>query len=672
MSLRIRALQLHVKTPAGPYGCYFEFSDGLVVLHAGNTMGKSTCVHSILYALGLEGMLSSKHDVPLPRAMTHVISDSDGQQHQVLESHVMLEIENHAGEVLTIQRPVRSSLNTRLVRTWSGPKLTNPAGVYEQSDRFVRVEGAAQRTDGFHYVLARFLGWALPPVTRYQGSPCPLYLECIFPLIVIEQKRGWGGIQARMPTHFGIREPERRAIEFLLDLDQYKIVMARQKLETQASEIRVEWTHLFNEYISVARRAGGVARDVVRTPTDKWPPATPPRILVPKDETLIALDVHVSQLRQVLQRLEREEIPRVEQVSVELREQLATAQEELAHGESAIERLTQELEGDRLQGQAVAERIAALNEDLRHNMDIIRLQQYGSTLGLATARQECPTCGQHLPDTLLPQRVESMAVDENIQLLREQVATFEALQKDTERLIAVREAMLSAAKERAEELRERVRVQKRALTADGRAPSEVAIHERLQTEQQVRNLQALLDESERVVAQLEMLVVRWRQVQEQLEQASSSTISSSDERKLHLLEVAFLEQLKEYRFESFPVEELKISRETYRPEHEGFDLGVDISASDMIRTIWAYLSGLLELRRQEETKHPGLLILDEPRQQSTSPVSFATFLRRASRAAQYGEQVIFATSEEKTVLVSALKNTRYSLIEVVGRVIKPV
>jgi|SRR5580692_748686 hypothetical protein len=60
-----------------------------------------------------------------------------------------------------------------------------------KNDYFVRVEGAAQRPLGFHNSLSSFLGWQLPTVSRFDGSDVPLYLECIFPLFIVEQKHGW-------------------------------------------------------------------------------------------------------------------------------------------------------------------------------------------------------------------------------------------------------------------------------------------------------------------------------------------------------------------------------------------------------------------------------------------------------------------------------------------------
>src|SRR4029077_15366375 len=134
-------------------------------------------------------------------------------------------------EIVTVQRTIVShTKRTNLISVWDGPLLTDANAILSKKDFFVRIEGAAQRPLGFHTYFASFLGWHLPIVSRFDGSDAPLYLECIFPLFVVEQKHGGSGIQARMPTHFRIREMGKRSIEFVLKLDSYAIAAERQRL----------------------------------------------------------------------------------------------------------------------------------------------------------------------------------------------------------------------------------------------------------------------------------------------------------------------------------------------------------------------------------------------------------------------------------------------------------
>jgi AAA domain len=142
MSLRIRRLQIAMATQSGPFGVEVSFTDGLNVLAAPNTSGKSTCVMSILYALGLEGMLGPTQNPPLPDAMSRRLTHNE-KEINVIESRVRLEVENHRKEFLTVDRLVTGLPQHRqLIRGVLGPALTAPTATYPRKDFYVRTSGA--------------------------------------------------------------------------------------------------------------------------------------------------------------------------------------------------------------------------------------------------------------------------------------------------------------------------------------------------------------------------------------------------------------------------------------------------------------------------------------------------------------------------------------------------
>jgi predicted ATP-binding protein involved in virulence len=49
--MRLRHLRIRIQTSNGPYGTDIPFPDGMVVIWADNSMGKSTCVKSCQRAL---------------------------------------------------------------------------------------------------------------------------------------------------------------------------------------------------------------------------------------------------------------------------------------------------------------------------------------------------------------------------------------------------------------------------------------------------------------------------------------------------------------------------------------------------------------------------------------------------------------------------------------------
>lgn len=257
MSLSVRHIRLRANTTAGLYGADIGLNGGFTVLHAPNTSGKSTALHAFLYALGLEQMLSAKREIPLSFAMReYVVDPEDEKQHAIIESFVAIEIENAAGERIVVKRSVKSETDRRLVHVIRGPDLTRPGGNYDRRDYWVLDPGAAQREAGFHNMLARFMGWQLPTVKRYDGSDCLLYVETVFPLFFVEQKIGWTTISGAIPTQFRIRDVHKRSVEFLMGFDTHEIELRRQDLELKINFLRQEWAKTTDTIEAAATAAG--------------------------------------------------------------------------------------------------------------------------------------------------------------------------------------------------------------------------------------------------------------------------------------------------------------------------------------------------------------------------------------------------------------------------------
>ena len=208
--MRLLKLELLVNTLAEDFGVSLAFKKGLNVFWADNSMGKSTCVNSIIYALGLEAMLSTKKAPPIKRALLDVIEYKNGKSVSVTESTVSLVIENQFDEFITIKRTIKGEKDTKLISVFFSDGVV--------TDFYVGVEGGATRERGFHHFLADFLGLELPTVTTFEGREVPLYLEALFPFMLVNQTRGWSTVSPPLPTQFGIREIHRRAVEFLLNL----------------------------------------------------------------------------------------------------------------------------------------------------------------------------------------------------------------------------------------------------------------------------------------------------------------------------------------------------------------------------------------------------------------------------------------------------------------------
>jgi hypothetical protein len=188
------------------------------------------------------------------------------------------------------------------------------------------------------------------------------------------------------------------------------------------------------------------------------------------------------------------------------------------------------------------------------------------------------------------------------------------------------------------------------MTAPSHSPSITVLEERLRIEARLQALEETQQRFEEQKLSLISLGAHYGELQAQLKQLPESRFTPDDEAKIGRLEVLIREQAQAYTFSTFAASEIEISSDTYRPQKEGFEIGFELSASDAIRLKWAYQIALLELARSEKTNHPGFVVFDEPRQQAASKVSFQRLLERAAVSKASGQQVIFATSEDREQL----------------------
>lgn len=80
-----------------------------------------------------------------------------------------------------------------------------------------------------------------------------------------------------------------------------------------------------------------------------------------------------------------------------------------------------------------------------------------------------------------------------------------------------------------------------------------------------------------------------------------------------------------------------------------------MSASDTIRTKWAYYVALMRTATKSETgHHVGRLVFDEPRQQETALSALSALITELGAAAQQGTQILYATSGDQAELNGAL------------------
>ncbi len=671
MTLRIRQLRLRATTTDGLYGADVPFESGLTVLWADNTKGKSMCMQGMLYALGLERMLSPRREIPLPHAMTSYLNTDDEKRFDVLESSVSLEISNGEGQVITVNRAVKAETDSRLITVYFGPALSKEPEDLKQRSYFVLDPGAALREDGFHHFLEGFLGWNLPQVRRYDSPEAKIYLETVFPLFWVEQKFGWSAIPAAIPTYMRIREVHKRALEFILDLDVYQLEIQRERLGERILASVKQWSGIRQEIQRFVERSGGRVASLSERPITELSVLSNAHIELADGSEWFPLTKVVSQLRATVESLAGQAVRSVDKISDEVSQKL----------ERLIQKVD-ELNVDRIRlhsihqlkvsdVQSLQRRIITLNDDLEKNLDVQKLQRYsGVTTDLTPDR--CPACEQSLVDTLLSQQALStvMPISDNIEYIRSQKKMFENILAREKAEANERSDQLSALSRKLGGYYAQIRLLRSELVAPGSNPSAVEIEQRIRAEARVQDLEGLQSVFDDAIDHLRSLQDAYARLLEERANMPKEKLSKNDRDKLDRLAELVQDQARDFEFSTFSPTELSISEDSYRPEKEGFEIGFETSASDAIRLKWAYQLSLLELASEKQTNHPGMLIFDEPRQQSSSRPSFQNFLKRVANSITRDQQVIFSTSEDLDVLKNITSSIECSEVMFSGYVMQ--
>lgn len=263
-----------------------------------------------------------------------------------------------------------------------------------------------------------------------------------------------------------------------------------------------------------------------------------------------------------------------------------------------------------------------------------------------------------------------------IEFLQEQKQTFSSMLAQIERNIEFQENRIKLHQTVISETRSRIRFFRETLIQDGRQPSIAAIQKRVFLDALVVEFQGLIDRFTGLLDVYSGLSIQWRDNAIAIKNLPESNFSQNDSKKLTCWLLNFREKLSVFGFRSLKTEKMGISSTSFRPEYDEFELGFDVStassASDLIRVIWAYQTGLLSVAREHDTNHIGLILFDEPKQQSANRVSFAELIREACSTKSYGQQFIIFSSEDKDSLkksLSGISHDLYTVVEFPNKVI---
>lgn len=678
--MQIRHIRLRSITAENTYGVDVPLSSGLNVIQADNTSGKSTTLMSIIYGLGLERAIGPKLDVPMPYAMRERIQrHPDSPYEAVLESYVAIELVNEDGEYLTVRRDITGSAEQKLVQTWDSRLDEVDLGLGNQRDYFLYDAGAASREDGFHHRLAKFVGWVLPQVPRFDGDEGLLYIETLFPMFFVEQKRGWSAVQGPFPTYLGIQDLPRRVMEFILDLDAGRVRRRRSELRKEQLVLQTRYRELRKEAIDgkgTLVRIEGLPNE----PTASFGQEGTVQLSVYYGEEWRSLASVAEEIQNRISAFDEAEFAVIDDAENGLQAELAEAEERYANLNSQIQVLRQDFQLARSERQGFKDRVVALEADLLRNQDALKLQKLGSTLGAAATDHTCPTCQQAVAAELLPTvSRKAMGLEENIVFIQSQLDLYRAMlgsASDSLDLIRVRYQSL---REDVQEQRSKIRSVKRDLLRPTKSPARSELEEIVRLEARLERWQAQQEKVDGTIDGLRAIAREWARVRAEFKELGPGNLTVADQSKINAFQSALQELLGRFRFSSFRASDITLSPDDFRPQvvtedDDGQrvvkDIGFEASASDGIRLKWSYILALLQLSKRFETNHVGFAVFDEPGQQQMREMDLAAFFAASAEGAGSERQILVTTSEVLERVNAALENVKATIHSFEGFILK--
>lgn len=674
--LRINRLRVEINTANGMYGIDESFKKGLnFVASKENTCGKSSILAAIYYCLGLEQILGGVAGVGgkvLTSAFKNAIDDN-GKSWSVTESGAYLEISNGSEEI-TIYRNIKAeNKDNRLITVYFSKYdlIGNPK--IQSEDFYVNFQHAATSQRGFHAFLEDFLHLNLPLVRTSDGSERKLYLQIVFSAMFIEQKHGWSDILSGMPI-FGIKESKKRVVEYILGLDTFKIEKERDRLNIIKTEIENEWEQLIKE---IKRHAYSESCDIVNIPMH-------PHVLSDKDLSRIAiLTIEKTTIEEKSNQLKieydslRQLKPRVTDNFDALNTELSETEEAILKFEEILRQLMQKLSVLNEVIHRLSTDLQLICADIRNNEDAARLQKFGSEVSKGQISANiCPTCKQQIQDNLLEANPCNgfMSIEENIRHLKAQKSMLEfslhsrqntrdMLQKERESY----ESRLLTLRRLAQTLRSDL------FTTTDTEASEAIILKKIEISRQIEQLSNLQGMFRTFLEKLSELSEKWKDYLEQKSHLPKKGVSETDKKKITLLKSHFIDNLRRYHYSSLSsFDGIEISEESLLPTIDGFDMKFDSSASDGIRTIWAFTLALLQVSIETDGNHPGVIIFDEPAQQSIVSEDMNSFICSVSEVSSQSQIIMAITlnSHELINIIDELDTNIYHKLEITDKAFK--
>ena len=667
--LEIQRLKIIIITDNGTYGFDEKFTRGLnFIASIDNTCGKSSVLEAIYYCLGFEEIIGGQTEKVLTPVYKSNIKDEE-KEYAVLQSSMLLQISN-GHDIITIMRSAKmENRKSKLITVFYSPLENIYDKDTDKDDMYVHSSNSAQHEKGFHTFLEKFLGMSLPIVATTDSIDRKLYLQLIFSGMFIEQKRGWADFFSAMP-YLGIKDSKKRIVEYLIGLETLSNEKKRIELRFEVRTIRQDWGSAIREINAICYSENCQVQGVPTEPQVLELGISNLTNIVKNIEGGILLEEYLAGLRKEYDNLCSTE-PKVADNYEQIEEELRLTEEAIAKLEQQRKETYQKFMAESLAINKLNANLETIRVDISNNKDAKKLRDLGAEVDSLVLKDICPVCHQKIQDTLLPEQdaYTFMSIEQNIRHLNAQEQMFEYALKSHQENKRKLDVLLAEYQAKIYTLNRLAKALRNDIYAVDDEYAESVVYKKVEISKEIEDLEKLRSNLQELFSTMDTLSVRWKKYLENKEKLPKKKFSREDDKKIATLRSLFIKNLRQFGYKSLTtMEEIEISKDSYLPVRENFDMKFDSSASDGIRAIWAITLYIKQTSIIHKGNHPNILMYDEPDQHSIIMKDLKSFFDTIIEI-DVGQTIVAITIEDSDTkeAIAALNPDSYNIIRIKKR-----
>lgn len=632
------------------FGRNLDFTSGLNLVVGDNTSGKTTLVECLLYALGMEELIEGKTGTrSLDKAVREQFLCGNTNRHerawQVKQSYVRLQLSNSKHESITIMRYIQSfdSKRPNVLYVWRTPMIDIKRDL-DKKEYYVHNQGDHNEdyNEGFYAFLADFAGLPIIKVPARNKDYTLLYMQTLFSAAYIEQKRGWSDFFANIRS-FNIMNPKQRLVEYIMDYRPNENLINKIKLSERKKSLEKSWENkvvALNNYLAYS----GLYMEELGADLGKMKTALTDLRIVYRLKNA-ELDLYLNELQKRIDLLEEKQNTELTNCKDE---QYLEALKIYEGHKDEYDKFCIKLVNENDKLSTITKQVQYIDAEINRYRSLRRVNNVITTLDVKI----CPICHQKMPlehnhDINV---LTSDEIDESINVLVMQKSFLSPIIKNLEE-------MVSNMKLNKQYLDRQLRKEKAEIEMLA-SLHDIALNplstseqfELVENKSQLASFAAIKDYVKKQIQDLESVKRSYCEVCNEIKEKKNK---EHEEQLIAKQLSAFKDLLRKFGYTSNSIANsvyFKEDKTTYQylpviTHNDGGEEEIrsDSSASDFIRSIWAYYLTLLKFGNH----HPGFLVMDEPCQHSMKEDSLLHLFEVCSQIKDR-QVILFCSSQPKT------------------------